>query len=60
MGQLVEAKLLDELFLTVTPVLTGGDAPHILEGSLDVPSEFTLAGLIEAEGDLFTRYRRAN
>ncbi len=55
-GQLVSAKLLDELFLTITPVATGGDAPHILEGNLPEEARFELATLNEAEGDLFARY----
>jgi riboflavin biosynthesis pyrimidine reductase len=58
-GQLAEADLADELFLTLTPLLTGGPAPHILEGVLGAPKEMVLTGLLEAEGDLFTRYRRA-
>lgn len=55
-GQLVTAGVLDELFLTITPVATGGDAPHILEGNLPDRAEFELAGLLEADGDLFSRY----
>jgi len=60
LGQLAAADLVDELFLTFTPLLTGGPAPHILEGVLDVPKEMALTSLLEAEGDLFTRYRRAD
>lgn len=58
LGQLVAADLVDELFLTISPVATGGDAPHILEANLPEQARFKLAGLTEAEGDLFTRYRR--
>ena len=33
-GQLVAGDLVDDLFLTITPVATGGDAPRILESNL--------------------------
>ena len=56
-GQLVAGRLLDELFLTVTPIATGGDAPHILEANLPEKASFDLTGLSEADGDLFARYR---
>ena len=56
-GQLVAADLVDDLFLTVAPVATGGDAPRILEANLPHQAEFTLEGLLEADGDLFCRYR---
>lgn len=58
-GQLVAADLVDDLFLTTTPVTIGGDAPHILEANLPDEVRFELASLSEAEGDLFARYRRA-
>lgn len=58
-GQLVAGNLVDDLFLTTTPVAIGGDAPHILEANLPGESRFELASLIEAEGDLFARYRKA-
>lgn len=56
-GQLVAAGLVDAFFLTLTPLLTGGDAPHILEANLPAESKLELTGLVEAEGDLFCRYR---
>jgi riboflavin-specific deaminase-like protein len=58
-GELWAAGLVDELFLTTAPKLTGGDAPRIVEG-LDVPltEELDLAWLLEHEGELFARYRR--
>lgn len=58
-GQMIAGDLVDDLFLTITPVVTGGDAPHILEANLPEQAGFSLAGLVEAEGDLFARYRRA-
>ncbi|WNM30956.1 pyrimidine reductase family protein [Streptomyces sp. Li-HN-5-11] len=59
LGQLVAAGVLDELCLTVSPMLTAGDAQRIAGGpSVTVPHRFTLASLLEEEGFLFTRYRR--
>jgi riboflavin biosynthesis pyrimidine reductase len=58
-GQLVAGDLVDDLFLTTTPVAIGGDAPHILEANLPDQAKFELASLSEADGDLFARYRRA-
>jgi riboflavin biosynthesis pyrimidine reductase len=57
-GQLVAGGLVDDLFLTTTPVVIGGDAPHILEANLPDEAGFKLTSLTEAEGDLFARYRR--
>jgi riboflavin biosynthesis pyrimidine reductase len=56
-GQLVAGGLVDDLFLTITPMAIGGDAPHILEANLPEEARFELAYLAEAEGDLFARYR---
>jgi len=50
--------LVDELFLTVAAKLTGA-GPAILEGELDAPAVLELAWLLEEDGELFTRYRRA-
>lgn len=56
-GQLVAGGLVDDLFLTFSPIAIGGDAPHILEANLPAEARFDLIGLNEAEGDLFARYR---
>lgn len=58
-GELWAAGLVDELFLTTAPKLTGGDAPRIVEG-LNAPlaEELELAWLLEQDGELFARYRR--
>jgi riboflavin biosynthesis pyrimidine reductase len=57
-GSLQSAGLVDELFLTIAPKLTGGGAPHILEGALAEIAELELAWLLEQDGELFARYRR--
>ena len=57
-GTLAAAGLLDELCLTVAPVLVSGDARRILAGPpLQPPPELTLRSLCEEDGYLFFRYR---
>ncbi|GAA3111311.1 pyrimidine reductase family protein [Streptomyces rectiviolaceus] len=59
LGQFVAAGALDELCLTVSPMLTAGDAQRIAWGSaVEVPERFALASVLEEAGFLFTRYRR--
>ncbi|WAU84345.1 pyrimidine reductase family protein [Streptomyces sp. Qhu-G9] len=59
LGQLVAAGVLDELCLTVSPMLTVGDAQRIAGGpQVAVPSRFDLTSLLEEAGFLFGRYRR--
>jgi riboflavin-specific deaminase-like protein len=57
-GELEGGGLVDELFLTIAPKLSGGDAPRILEGELPTIAELELSWLLEEEGELFARYRR--
>lgn len=57
-GALQAAGLVDELFLTIAPKLTGGEAPRILEGpALPETAKLELAWLLEQDGELFARYR---
>jgi 5-amino-6-(5-phosphoribosylamino)uracil reductase len=57
-GQLAAAGLLDEVCLTVSPLLAGGDARRILAGpALQDPPRFTLRSLCEEDDFLFLRYR---
>ncbi|GGK97967.1 pyrimidine reductase family protein [Streptomyces flaveus] len=59
LGQLVAAGVLDELCLTVSPMLTAGDAQRIAGGPrVAVPKRFELTSLMEEAGFLFSRYRR--
>jgi riboflavin biosynthesis pyrimidine reductase len=51
--------LVDDLFLTIAPKLAGGGAPRIVEGSLAGVATMELAWLLEEDGELFARYRRA-
>ncbi|GHH84924.1 hypothetical protein GCM10018793_50980 [Streptomyces sulfonofaciens] len=59
LGQFVAASVLDELCLTLSPVLTAGRAPRIAEGpDIAVPDRLELVSVLEEDGFLFTRYRR--
>jgi riboflavin-specific deaminase-like protein len=51
--------LVDDLFLTIAPKLSGGEAPRIVEGPLPAVAELELAWLLEEDGELFARYRRS-
>jgi len=57
--QLQADGLVDDLFLTIAPKLVGGEAPRILEGPLPGTIDLELAWLLEEDGELFARYRRA-
>jgi riboflavin biosynthesis pyrimidine reductase len=59
LAQLGAAGLLDELCLSLAPLLTGGDAPRIMNGA-EMPDAqaMRLVSLIEQKGFLFTRYCR--
>lgn len=53
------AGLVDELFLTIAPKLSGGEAPRIIEGPLPDVVGLDLVWLLEEQGELFARYRRS-
>jgi riboflavin-specific deaminase-like protein len=56
--QLQADGLVDDLFLTIAPKLSGGEAPRIIEGPLPDVIDLELAWLLEQDGELFARYRR--
>lgn len=65
-GQLAAAGLLDDLCLTVTPLLSGGTyegqpVPRILDGASlpDTPRSLQLHLVLESSGTLFLRYTAA-
>ncbi|MFE9405240.1 pyrimidine reductase family protein [Streptomyces sp. NPDC006530] len=59
LGQFVAAEVLDELCLTLAPLLTAGDAQRIAGGPpVTVPQRFAPTSVLEDAGFLFTRYRR--
>jgi riboflavin-specific deaminase-like protein len=57
-AQMQADRLVDDLFLTIAPKLTGGEAPRIIEGPLPEIAELDLVWLLEEDGELFARYRR--
>jgi riboflavin biosynthesis pyrimidine reductase len=58
-GQLAAADLLDEVCLTLSPLLVGSDAKRILSGpGLPGGQQWRLSSLCEQDGFLFLRYRR--
>jgi len=60
-GALVRERLVDELFLTLAPLLVGGgetSGPAVVSGPPpEAPTSLELAGALEREGTLFLRYR---
>lgn len=58
-GDLVTADVVDELCLTVAPVLTAGAAPRIAHGVPGTPPRrLDLAAALHEDGNLLLRYRR--
>lgn len=56
-GSLLAGGVVDELCLTVSPLLTGAGAGRIVAGPLlAAPAQLALAGLLEEDGALFCRY----
>ena len=58
-GALAAADLIDELNLTISPQLAGGDGPRVTGGATSLSRRMTLAHVLEEDGFLFTRYLRA-
>lgn len=60
LGALIGADLLDEMCLTVAPVLVGGDGPRVTAGGAEVLSRMRRAHLLaDTDGYLYGRYTRA-
>lgn len=57
-GLLTAADLVDELNLTISPLVTGGSGPRTVTGAPELPRRMHLAHVLEDEGFLFTRYVR--
>ncbi len=56
-GQLADAGMIDELCLSVAPLVAGGASPRIVHGSLrTVPLDLAIDHLLEASDTLFVRY----
>lgn len=57
-GELVKLDLVDELCLTIAPILAAGAAPRIAHGHDPVRHEMALGHAIEGDGGLLTRWVR--
>jgi riboflavin biosynthesis pyrimidine reductase len=55
---LAAADLIDELNLTISPMLSGGDGPRVTAGAEPIFHRLGLAHVLEDDGFLFTRYVR--
>jgi riboflavin biosynthesis pyrimidine reductase len=61
LGSLASAQLLDELCLTLSPVIAGGTAGRIVAGYLpEVVEPMHLLHVLEGDGHLFLRYSTAS
>jgi riboflavin biosynthesis pyrimidine reductase len=61
LGSLIENGLMDELCLTVAPILVGGASKRIVTGLGDVHTKMRRAHLLtDDDGYLYTRYVRAD
>jgi riboflavin biosynthesis pyrimidine reductase len=60
LAQLVEADLVDELCLTIGPLMAGPGASRIVAGApAATPQQLTLAHVLEDDGFLFCRYTQS-
>jgi len=57
-GELISQGLVDDLCLTIAPVLTAGDAPRIAHSRLPVAEDLRLAHAVPVGDVLFTRWTR--
>jgi riboflavin biosynthesis pyrimidine reductase len=58
LGEIVVDGLLDDLCLTFSPLLRGGDAPRALNSPPTFPRRMRLAHVLEEDGTLLTRWLR--
>ncbi|MDJ0340686.1 pyrimidine reductase family protein [Streptomyces sp. H10-C2] len=59
LAQFAVAGVVDELCLTIAPLITAGDASRIMNGpGIAVPKRFSPTSILEEDGFLFTRYSR--
>jgi riboflavin biosynthesis pyrimidine reductase len=53
-----DANLVDEINLTISPMVTGDDGPRLSNGAPALHSDYQVAHILEDEGFLFIRYLR--
>ena len=59
LGQLASTCVLDELCLSLAPLLASGEAPRITHGPTAITKRMDLVSLLEEKGFLFARYTRS-
>ncbi len=59
-GALAAADLIDELDLTLSPMLAGGTGPRVTSGPTQLARRMRLVHVLEDDGFLFTRYLRVS
>ena len=57
-GLLAAADVIDELNLSISPQINGGDGPRLTSGAPALSHRMQLAHVLEDDGFLFTRYLR--
>ncbi len=58
-GTLADADLFDELNLTTSPAIVGGDGPRLMSGAGDLSARYELAQIVvDDEAFVFSRWRR--
>ena len=58
LGSLLDAGELDEVAMSITPTVVGGDSDRMISHAHAVPRAMTRTGLLEEDGTLFLHYRR--
>jgi riboflavin-specific deaminase-like protein len=56
-AQLLDAGLVDELFVTHAPKLAGGDGPGLAVGLSELERPLEVVWLLDQDGELYARYR---
>ncbi len=54
------ANLVDEINLTISPMVTGADSPRLANGAPPLHSDYEVAHILEDNGYMFIRYLRKN
>jgi riboflavin biosynthesis pyrimidine reductase len=57
-GALAEADLIDDIHLTISPQIAGGDGARVVAAATQLGRRMQLAHVLEDDGFLFTRYVR--
>jgi len=56
---MIDADLVDEINLTISPNVVGGESPRVTNGARELLRRFVLQHVLEDDGFLFLRYSRA-